>query len=312
MIAGQVTTDFSNGDPRLSLVSLKNGQWQGIWLGQNLSANQIVITANANIASPSLHGSAVFTGKLAPNPNVPSVSSGGVTSGAEVSGQVVVAPGDLITISGQYFAAAPISGAQLPLSMDLAGTQVFFAGDFLPLLYSSSGKILAIVPYNLAANAQYELIVSQGYAISGPVKVTVGAAQPDILQIATSNSASVAQNLWNLLTAGTPFTPALAAPASPLKSGENLVIYCTGLGAINQTLAAGTAPPSKPVSTVNTVSVAIGGKSLPVTFAGLVPGYPGIYQITGTVPSDAPTGDNISVTISVAGETSPAVKVSVQ
>jgi uncharacterized protein (TIGR03437 family) len=311
MTSGQVTTDFSNGDPRLSLVSLKNGHWQGIWLAHNPSANQIQITANADIAAPALHGSVLFTGKLGENPNVPSVNSGGVTSGAELSGQVVIAPGDLITISGQYFASAPISAPQLPLTTALAGTEVFFAGGFLPLIYSSSGKIVAIVPYDLAPNAQYELLVSRGGAISGPVSVTLATAQPDILQIGTPNSPAAAQNLWNLLTAGTAF-PASAAPTAPLRPGENLVIYCTGLGAINQPLDPSQPAPATPVSTLNSVSVAIGGQNVPVTFAGLVPGYPGIYQITGTVPSNAPTGNNIPVTISVAGETSPAVKVSVQ
>src|ERR1700722_883371 len=169
-----------------------------------------------------------------------------------------------------------------------------------------------MVPDNLPPNAQYERLVSRSGAISGPVSVTVGTAQPDILQIGAANNPIAAKNLWSLLTAGTVFNPASAAPATALKPGENLVIYCTGLGAINQPLAAGVAPPATPVSAVNAVSVAIGGSSVPVTFAGLVPGYPGIYQITVTVPSDAPTGQNIPVTISVAGATSPAVKVSVQ
>ncbi len=312
MTSGQVATEFSNGDPRLALASLQTGRWQGIWLGHNLKANQIVITANADIASPALHGSAKFTGMLASNPNVPSVASGGVTSGAGLKGAVVVAPGDVITIAGQYFAAAPVSATKLPLTTVLAGTQVLFAGGSLPLIYSSSGKILAIVPYNLAPNAQYQLIVSQGGAISGPAAVTVGAAQPDILQIANKNDPSAAKNLWNLLTAGTAFNLASAGPATALKPGDSLVIYCTGLGAINQSLAPGQPAPATPVSTVNTVSVSIGGKNLPVEFAGLVPGYPGIYQVTGTVPPNAPVGKNIPITVSVAGQTSAAVQVAVQ
>ena len=312
MTTGQVATDFSNGDPRLALASLQTGRWQGIWLGHNLKPNQIVITANADIASPALHGSAKFTGMLASNPNVPSVASGGVTSGAGLTGEVVVAPGDVITIAGQYFAAAPVSAAKLPLTTALAGTQVLFAGSSLPLIYSSSGKILAIVPYNIAPNAQYQLIVSQGGAISGPASVTVGTAQPDILQISNTNDPTVAKNLWNLLTAGTAFNLASAGPATALKPGDSFVIYCTGLGAINQTLAAGQPAPATPVGTVNTVSVGIGGKNLPVGFAGLVPGYPGIYQVTGTVPPDAPAGKNIPITVSVAGQTSAAVQVAVQ
>ena len=268
-----------------------------------------MITTNADIATPALHGSAQFAGKLASNANVPSINSGGVASGASATGAAVIAPGDLITISGQYFAAAPVSSTQLPLSPNLAGTEVLYAGDFLPLLYSNSGTILAIVPYDLTPNAQYELIVSRGGAISGPVAVSVAAAQPAILQIGASN-AGVAQNLWSLLTAGTP--PASAAPATPLIPGSNLVIYCTGLGAISQPLSPGTPPPATPVTTANPVSVSLGGENVPVMFAGLSPGYPGIYQIEVTVPSDAGIGNSVPLTVSVAGQTSVAVNVSVQ
>ncbi len=310
MTTGQLTTDFSNGDPRLSLVSLNNGLWQAIWLGHNIEAGQIVITANAQMSTPSLQGSAVFTGKLAANANVPSINSGGVTSGAQPGGSVLIAPGDLMTISGQYFAAAPISATQFPLNTELAGTSVFFANATLPLIYASSGTILAAVPYNLTPNAQYDLIVSRNGSISGPVSVTVGAAQPSILEISTSTSATVAQTLWNLLAAGTP--PASAAPTTPLTAGESLVIYCTGLGAISQSLNAGAAAPTTPISTVNAVTVSIGGQNMPVTFAGLVPGYAGLYQVTGTVPSGIATGSNVAVTVSVAGQTSAAVQVSVQ
>lgn len=312
MTSGSISTEFSNGDPRLSLVPLENGLWEGIWIAQNPNVSQIVITATAERVSPDLHGSTVFTGKLAANPNIPTVKSTGVTSGPVVTGSSLIAPGDVITISGQNFAAAPVSATQLPLGTNLAGTEVLFAGTSLPLLYSSSGKILAIVPYNLAPNSRYELIVSQSGAISGPVAVTLGTAEPNILQIATTSSASAAKNVYSLLTAGTAFNASSAAPTSELKPGESIVIYCTGLGAISQSLAPGAPAPSTPVKTVNSVTVEIGGQSLPVTFAGLVPGYPGIYQITGTVPSGVPTGSNVSVAVTVAGETSGAVKVKVQ
>jgi uncharacterized protein (TIGR03437 family) len=312
MTSGRVATDFSNGDPRLPLVSLLNGQWTGIWLGRNVKPAEIVITANADLDSPTLHGSVPFTAMLVSNLNVPSVTVGGVTSGAELSGESSVAPGDIITISGQYFAAAPSSATQLPLTTSLGGTQVLLAGVTLPLIYSSSGKITAIVPYDLAPNAQYSVIVSRNGTVSGPQPVTVGTAQPDILQIVNGATQAAAQNLWILLTAGTPFNPASAGPASPLTSGASVAIYCTGLGAIDQPLDPSMAAPATPVNAVNPVSVSIGGQNMTVSFAGLVPGYPGIYQITGTVPSGVPTGNNIPITVTAAGQTSTAVLVSVQ
>ncbi|HTW64698.1 MAG TPA: hypothetical protein VME17_08790 [Bryobacteraceae bacterium] len=310
--SGQVATEFSNGDPRLSLTSLQNGVWQGIWLGHNASANQLVITANATKSSPALQGSVQFTGTVASNPNVPSINSGGVTSGAGTSGKVVIAPGDVITIAGQYFAAAPASASSLPLGTDLAGTQVLFAGVTLPLIYSGPAKILAVVPYNLAPNAKYQLLVGQSSAISGSMAVTVGAAQPDILRIDNTGNASVAKSVWSQLTAGMAFNPASAGPATPLSAGQTLTIYCTGLGAIDQQLNPGTPAGSTPINTANPVSVMIGSQHMPVTFAGLVSGYPGIYEVTGTVPSGLTSGTDVLVTVTVAGETSTAINVSAQ
>jgi len=311
MTSGQMSVNFSNGDPRLSLVSLQNGSWQGIWFGRNVKPGQIVITANAAQDAPAVQGSTQFTGMLAPNSNVPAIDPDGVTSGAVLMGSSTVAPGDLITVSGQYFAAAPVSASQLPLTTDLATTQVLFAGAPLPLVYSSSGTILALVPYDLPTNAQYQLIVSRGGSISGPTAITVADAQPGILEITADVNPALAQNLWNLLTADTP--PASAAPATPLSAGNTFIIYCTGLGAINQALDPSMpAPQLTPISTANPVSVSIGGQNAPVNFSGLVPGYPGLYEVIGTIPSGVPTGSNIPITVSVAGQSSSAIGVLVQ
>jgi uncharacterized protein (TIGR03437 family) len=308
---GRVATDFSNGDPRLSLVSLQDGRWEGIWFGRNVRAGQIVITANANEDNLGLKGSTAFTGMLVSNPNVPSVNSGGVTGGVPPSAQVLLAPGGLISISGNYFAAAPSSATELPLQYDLAGTEVLLAGVPLPLLYSSSGQINALVPYDLPPDSEYQVIVSRAGSISGPEPVTVATAQPSILQIDTTGNPDVVKNIWSQLTAGMPLDPASAAPATPLGAGDAFVIYCTGLGPVDQSLDPTLPPPSTPVNAVNPVAVMIGDQNAPVDFAGLVPGYPGIYEIRGEVPSGAPVGDNIAVTISTAGQTSMAVRVSV-
>lgn len=312
MTTGQVATNFSNGDPRLPLVSLQNGLWQGIWLGRNLKPNQIVITANANIPATSLSGSAQFTGTLASNPNVPAINSGGVTSGAGTTGEASIAPGDIITISGQYFAAAPVSTTTFPVSTTLAGTQVLFGGATLPIIYADPGKILAIVPYTLAPNAQYQMIVGRNSAISGPVQVAVAPAQPDILLVDNTENQSVATGVWNQLTSGTAFNLASAAPSSPLSAGQTLTVFCTGLGAIDQTLPAGAAAGLTPINAVNSVTLTIGGQNVPVNFAGLVPGYAGLYEVIATVPSGLQSGTDIPLTISVAGQTSTAANVSVQ
>jgi adhesin/invasin len=54
----------------------------------------------------------------------------------------------------------------------------------------------------------------------------------------------------------------------------------------------------------------IGGQQAQVSFSGLAPGFPGLYQINATVPAGL-TG-NQQVTVSIGGQTSPAVTLPVK
>jgi hypothetical protein len=74
--SGRVVTTFSNGDPPLSLLSLKDGRWQGIWFG-NVGASKIGVTANADRDVPAIRGTLTFTGTLQSNEGIPAVTPGG-------------------------------------------------------------------------------------------------------------------------------------------------------------------------------------------------------------------------------------------
>ncbi len=311
MTAGRVVASFSNGDPPITLSSLNNGSWQGTWFGRVVRSNQIVISAAANMDTPKLAGTIAYTGTLQTNAGVPSVNSGGVTIGAVASAQSPLSPGSVVSISGINLALGKNPTSQLPLATALSGTQVLLGGELLPLLYTSAGLINAIVPYDLGVNAQYQVVVSSGGAISGPLTVTVAAAQPSIFKIDTTGSAQVAQTVWNNITNGTAPTAATAAPSGAIGAGDSLVIYCTGLGAVSQTVDPTVAAPGS-VGTANPVTVSVGGQSATPSFAGLVPGFSGLYQINVAVPSGVPTGTTARVIVSVAGQSSDPISVSMR
>jgi uncharacterized protein (TIGR03437 family) len=310
MTSGRVVTTFSNGDPPLAMSSLGDGRWQGTWFGRAVRSSQIVITASASMDSPLVKGSFTYTGTLQNNAGVPSVNSNGVTVGAVASAQAPLSPGSVISISGLNLALSKNAVSQLPLATSLSGTQVLLGGELLPLLYTSGGLINAIVPYDLGVNADYEVFVNNGGAISGPQTVTIAAAHPGILKIDNTGSAQVAQAVWDRLTNGTPTTVATAAPSSAIGSGDSLVIYCTGLGAVSQTVDPTVAAPGS-VVTMNPVAVSVGGQKVTPSFAGLVPGYTGLYQVNVTVPPSVAPGSAVPLTVSVAGQNSAAVNVSV-
>src|SRR5260370_38133475 len=99
------------------------------------------------------------------------------------------------------------------------------------------------------------MFVGRGSAVSGTETVATAAAQPAVFLVDSSGDADKPTKLWTQLTAGTPIDPASMAPPSPLKAGDNLVVYCTGIGAREVTQDASMPAPSHPSKLRNPVSV---------------------------------------------------------
>lgn len=75
------------------------------------------------------------------------------------------------------------------------------------------------------------------------------------------------------------------------------MIYANGLGAVDPPVPLGAAaPPSGPLSPVAApVTLRIGGLAARVDFAGLVPGFPGLYQLNVVVPAGVTAADEVPV-----------------
>jgi uncharacterized protein (TIGR03437 family) len=73
--------------------------------------------------------------------------------------------------------------------------------------------------------------------------------------------------------------------------GSYVSVYASGLGAVNPAIAAGAVPPNSPLSTtVSGVAASIGGVPAVVSYAGLAPGLPALYQLNIQVPTGASSG----------------------
>jgi uncharacterized protein (TIGR03437 family) len=112
-------------------------------------------------------------------------------------------------------------------------------------------------------------------------------------------------------------TGQLAAPVAdagvPVKRGEYIAIFGTGLGAVSHTPATGAAALSNPLShTLTTPIVTIGGAAAKVTYSGLAPGFAGLYQVNALVPEDAPSGNSVDLVMSMGGVKSNTVTIAIQ
>jgi uncharacterized protein (TIGR03437 family) len=307
LVKGSVSVTFSNNDPVLTLNSLLDGRWTGTWQVGN--TGNIVLTASASDTSGTLSGTAQVNGGLNANPNPPPVvASGGVLDAASYRVGGSVAPGSLVAIFGQYLAQQQNSASSLPLPSAMGTTKVTVAGRPMPLLFVGPNQVNAMIPYDLPINATHQVVVQRGTTISIPQPVSAISSQSGTF---TKDLSGTGAGI--VVRAAADGTQTIVSPDNPVRAGDVIVIYSDGLGSVNPQAVAGSETPISPLSqTLDPVTVTVGGIKAPVFFAGLTPGFTGLYQINATVPGGVTPGDNVPLVITQVGRSSPAVTIAVR
>ena len=142
-------------------------------------------------------------------------------------------------------------------------------------------------------------VTINGDLIGNVVTVPIAAAAPAFF----TNSGTVIDALdANFKLIGT---------GNPAKRGQTVLFYANGLGAVTNTPASGDPAAGNPLSKTPTPVVTIGGQQAVVSFSGLTPSLPGLYQLNVTVPSNITAGVQ-NVTMSIGGVTSPVATLPVQ
>ncbi|MBI3935249.1 MAG: hypothetical protein HY316_11215, partial [Acidobacteria bacterium] len=251
-------------------------------------------------ASATILGRTGFVEFLAAALEAAQVSPGGVVNAASfVGGGSALAPGALISIFGSSLAGRTFSWPVLPLPRDLAGTTVEIGGIQAPLLYVSLNQINAQLPFELQAG-MVSLTVRNALAVSSPVSITIQTAAPGIFTI---NSNGRGAGVFRHNFTGLPVTE--QDPAMP---GEFVQIFATGLGRVTPAVGSGQPGGSQPPSaTTLPATVTLNGVEAPVLFAGLAPGFVGLYQVNIQVP-EIPPG-NVQMVLTVNGVASPPVTI---
>jgi uncharacterized protein (TIGR03437 family) len=169
----------------------------------------------------------------------------------------------------------------------------------------SKEQINLQVPFGLSANTQHQISVRRGQELSVPETLTVTEAIPGIF---AKNRGGTGQGL---VYRKDPYV--LAEPGSPAAAGEQIIVYCSGLGAVSPPVTEGEVTPSQPAAQVGaSVELTIGGKKAQVLSSRLAPNFVGVYEISAVVPEGTPPGDALSVTVTAGGLTSPPVTMAVR
>ncbi|MCS7315826.1 MAG: metallophosphoesterase, partial [Bryobacterales bacterium] len=229
--------------------------------------------------------------EIAPEPEL---AAGGVVNAGSFAPRL--APGSLISLFGVNLAPDQRRAAGLPLPAELAGTGVFWNQHALPLLFVSPHQINAQLPYGAEGRGIVRVRTPNGWAEAAAI---LEPAAPAIVRVAQGDALLPA-----VIRHG---TGELVSAHSPALPGDTLIIYAIGLGAVNAPVNAGHAPPG-PVTVLHRTEVQLGSQLLSPSFAGLTPGYPGLYQIHVETPRSLAPGA-YPLKVITAGIASEAVTV---
>jgi uncharacterized protein (TIGR03437 family) len=205
-----------------------------------------------------------------------------------------VAPGTLISInaaglSEQSDSADSTKSQALPKR--LAGTEVIFDGQALPLLAVSPTQVQAQIPYDLANRSAASLYIRAEHgngavSVTTPVSLKLTATSPGLFAFTGSEP-----RIGILLHAGGSETDG-GPPVdeqSPATPGEVLSIWATGLGAVSEATSIDSVlagHPHEGLAAAVSVPVAalINGEDAQVLSATLPEGAIGVYRIEVLVP----------------------------
>lgn len=237
-------------------------------------------------------------------PGAPVYSAAGIAnSAANVAGYY--APNSFLSIYGQNlsYVVKPISPDDIhsgTLPITLTGTGVGVLINMIPadMYYVSPNQVNVLIPPSLVAGPATVQLQNDGI-YGPPVPIMLSAAAPVLFQLDAVNVLATHGN-WPVVT-----------PQSPARPGEIVVLWATGLGL--------TTPEAIPNQIPDFAAWIVDRADFHVTlngvdvdprrifYAGVTPGYAGLFQINLQLPPDCPP--NPEIRIGYGSALSPAGRI---
>lgn len=225
-------------------------------------------------------------------PTLPVITS--VVSASQFGAFSTAAPGSWVEIYGtnlapdtRSWATSDFTGDNAPTILD--GVQVTVGGQkaFIDFISAGPGQVNVQLPSNLNTGSQSQITLTNANGTSQPVSFLVNAAEPGLLA-PTSFKLGGNQYVVALLPDNTTYVlptggiSGVTSPSRPAHSGETIMLYGIGFGAVTPNIPAGQIV--REANNLAGLQVFFGQTQAQVAFAGLVQGSVGLYQINVVVP----------------------------
>ena len=246
----------------------------------------------------------------------PEIVYKGVVNAAGFEKVPGIAAGTLVSLFGSQLAPSVENAASIPLPRELVSTSVKVNGIDAPLIFVSSGQINFQVPFEVPVGTGLVQVTREGQA-GNTISATVLNRSPGIFRFGIGEYGVVV----NASQGNFPIPPAVAPPglnAAPARPGDILVIFATGLGPVTPQVGTGEAASADPLNRsvdipfVNFSQSPFGLVGTPL-FAGMTPGFVGLFQINVALPENLFTNPRTPITLEFGdGRRSNTVDVAVE
>ena len=246
----------------------------------------------ANVNLPS-NGKSVSVLKLGPGNPALDVPSNSIVNAASFAPGLPLAGG----LASVFVRGLNLSGVEIgsgsPLPTTLGGVSIFVEGVPAPILAVAPAgpgteQINFQVPFEVAASTQFRYFETTTNAVE------IRYQGASVFAFPPQSPAGIF-----LLNDGTPAIEhaadySLVTPSNPAHAGEAIIVYLTGLGPVTPAGVSGVAAKgAAPVVTLCGAPYAAGTSGWPfgsVLYAGLTPGYVGLYQFNFRLPQSVSPG----------------------
>jgi uncharacterized protein (TIGR03437 family) len=210
-----------------------------------------------------------------------------------------------LTIYGQNLAyvtkaisADDIHAGMLPAALQGTGVTVLINQIPADMYYVSPNQVNVLIPSSLRPGPV--TIQLENYGAAGPpISVPLGNAAPALFQLDATTVIATHGN------------GPLVTQDSPAKPGEVVVLYATGLGVTSPPAVPNQIPQAiAPLADIGNFQVFLNGTPVngkAIQYAGVTPGFAGLFQINLLLPANAPV--NPEIRVSSSGVLSPPGRI---
>jgi uncharacterized protein (TIGR03437 family) len=182
----------------------------------------------------------------------------------------VVAPGEIVTLIGKELASVAQLAPATSLPRTMQDVSVLIGGVAAPLSYVSPEQINFQAPFEIPLGSA-PLVIRRGTQMSAARTLAIVPSAPGLF------SATADPRGAPLVFHAQDFSP--VTKQNPAHPGEYLAAYCTGLGVTSPTTTSGEPATVAARITASSFAELDTGAEIPISYAGLAPGWIGVYQI---------------------------------